>query len=349
VTDSAPEGAREKPLHFEPLVRTFESFGYSRDPFESGARTAATQDPFTALLGDFYKHGDTPRWRRVIDQLPTLGASRYALDQPCVVIGDASEIDDAHRSVVRSALYALRPWRKGPFAVFGVHVDAEWRSDLKWSRVESALADCGVIASLRGQRVLDVGCGNGYYCLRALGAGATSVLGVDPSPLFVLQFELLRRLLPPLPAVVLPLCFEALPEHPRGFDTVFSMGVLYHRKSPLEHLERLVGCLAEGGQLVLETLVVEPSVGRVLEPRGRYANMSNVWSIPSVPELVHWLCKVGLTHARVASVELTTAAEQRATSWTSARSLGDGLDPTDSTRTLEGHPAPQRAVLVASR
>jgi len=331
VTDSA----RERPLHFEPLVRTFESFGYLREPF--------------APVGDFYRHGDTPRWRRVVDGLPTLTASRYALAEPCVVIGDASEIDDTNRSAVSSALFALRPWRKGPFSVFGVQVDAEWRSDLKWSRVEGALGDCGVGSSLSGQRVLDVGCGNGYYCLRALGAGAASVLGVDPSPLFVLQFELLRRLLPPLPAAVVPLCFEALPAHPRGFDTVFSMGVLYHRKSPLEHLERLVGCLAEEGQLVLETLVVEPSVGPVFEPRGRYANMGNVWSIPSVPELLNWLAKVGLTDARITSIEPTTSAEQRATNWTSARSLDDGLDPTDSTRTREGHPAPQRALLVARR
>jgi tRNA (mo5U34)-methyltransferase len=30
---------------------------------------------------------------------------------------------------MRQALMGLSPWRKGPFDLFGVHVDTEWRSD----------------------------------------------------------------------------------------------------------------------------------------------------------------------------------------------------------------------------
>lgn len=320
-----------RPLHFEPLVETLARFGWPRGSEAS-----------TSVEG-FERHGDVPRWQRAIEGLPRSTASSYALDRPVVQIGDPRELDDRARKQVAGALRALCPWRKGPFRVFGIDVDAEWRSDLKWSRVERA------VTSLEGQRVLDVGSGNGYYCLRALGAGAASVLGVEPSPLFVLQFDALQRLLPSLPIALVPLGFEALPRHPLGFDSVFSMGLLYHRKSPLEHLERLASFLAEGGQLVLETLIVEPRFGPVLEPHGRYANMSNVWSIPSVPQLIEWLDQVGLGDVRVTDVVTTTAEEQRATPWSSPYSLENGLDPHDADKTIEGHPAPQRAMLVARR
>jgi len=320
-----------RPLHFEPLVDTLARFGWPRE-----------SDVGSSVAG-FERHGDVPRWRNAIDGLPRSIADRSALDQAIVQIGDPRQLDEGEREQVAGVLRALRPWRKGPFRVFGIDVDAEWRSDLKWSRVERA------VASLEGHRVLDVGSGNGYYCLRALGAGAAAVLGVEPSPLFVLQFEALKRLLPALPTAVVPLGFEALPRHPAGFDSVFSMGLLYHRKSPLEHLQRLASFLAEDGQLVLETLVVEPRFGPVLEPRGRYANMSNVWSIPSVPQLIEWLDQAGLGDVRVTDVVPTTVEEQRATPWSNPHSLEDGLDPHDANKTIEGHPGPQRAMLVARR
>lgn len=322
----------ERPLHFEPLRETLERFGY-----------ANASDATLAGHDAFHRHGDVPRWQKALDTLPRRSANRYTLDQPLIEIGARDELDASTHYTVHSALRALCPWRKGPFRVFGIDVDAEWRSDAKWARVQRS------VTSLDGHRVLDVGCGNGYYCLRALGAGAASALGVDPNPLFVLQFELLKRLLPALPATVLPLGFEVLPSHPRGFDTVFSMGVLYHRKAPLEHLRRLGTALAEGGQLVLETLIVDSSFGPVLEPRGRYANMNNVWSIPSIPELLKWLDHAGFTEALVTDVTVTSTAEQRTTPWSSTHSLGAALDSSDSTKTVEGYPAPQRAMVVARR
>lgn len=319
-------------LHFDPISETFDAFGYPHEP---------RVDP--ALLEGFHRHGDLQRWRTAIDAVPILSPRRHSFDGPVVEIGDDETLEARELEALTSALMALRPWRKGPFRVFEVGIDAEWRSDLKWSRVLRG------VSSLRGHHVLDVGCGNGYYCLRALGAGAASVLGVEPNPLFVLQFELLRRLLPALPAAVLPITFEALPPHPRGFDTVLSMGLLYHRKSPLLHLQGLCSCLAPGGQLVLETLVIEPRFGPILEPPGRYANMSNVWSIPTVSELSRWLRDTGFTDVRVIDVSATSTEEQRATPWSSSHSLREALDPSDTRKTIEGHPAPQRAMVLARR
>jgi tRNA (mo5U34)-methyltransferase len=236
----------------------------------------------------------------------------------------------------------LSPWRKGPFDVFGVHIDTEWRSDWKWSRVSPHL-------DLVGKRVLDVGCGNGYYQWRMLGAGADSVIGVDPNWLFFCQFQAMQRYLPDLPAWHLPFALEDLPARLEGFDTVFSMGVLYHRKSPIDHLLALKDCLVKGGELVLETMVVEGDVHQVLVPEDRYSQMRNVWFLPSVPALELWLRRAGFVDVRCVDVSTTTVEEQRSTEWMKYQSLSDFLDPNDPGKTVEGLPAPRRAVIVGRK
>ena len=197
--------------------------------------------------------------------------------------------------------------------------------------------------------VLDVGCGNGYYQWRMLGAGAESVIGIDPNWLFFCQFQAMQRYLPDLPAWHLPLALEELPEKLEGFDTVFSMGVLYHRRSPIDHLLALKDCLVKGGELVLETLVVAGDAQQVLVPEDRYAQMRNVWFLPSVPALELWLRRAGFVDVRCVDVSVTSVEEQRSTDWMRYQSLGDFLDPNDPSRTAEGLPAPTRAVLVARK
>ncbi|MCY1496647.1 tRNA U34 carboxymethyltransferase [compost metagenome] len=284
-------------------------------------------------------HGDLERWGAAVDALPPLQpqqvelTQRFLLDGPC---------DEATRAALKTALQGLIPWRKGPFEVFGVHIDTEWRSDWKWSRVAPHL-------DLRGRRVLDVGCGNGYYQWRMLGAGADCVVGVDPNWLFFCQFLAMKRFLPDLPAWHLPLALEELPPKLEGFDTVFSMGVLYHRRSPIDHLFDLKDCLRRGGELVLETLVVEGDAQQVLVPEDRYAQMRNVWFLPSVPALELWLRRAGYVDVRCVDVSYTSVEEQRSTDWMRFQSLPEFLDPADHSRTIEGLPAPARAVLIARK
>jgi len=284
-------------------------------------------------------HGDLQRWQSALDALPELVPTRVDLVDSFTL---ETERDGETREVLHKALMGLSPWRKGPFDVFGVHVDTEWRSDWKWSRVSPHL-------NLKGKRVLDVGCGNGYYQWRMLGAGADSVIGVDPNWLFFCQFQAIQRYLPDLPAWHLPFALEDLPASLEGFDTVFSMGVLYHRKSPIDHLLALKDCLLKGGELVLETLVVEGDVHQVLVPEDRYAQMRNVWFLPSVPALELWLRRAGFVDVRCVDVSVTSVEEQRSTDWMRYQSLSDFLDPTDHSRTVEGLPAPMRAVIVARK
>ncbi|KPX49906.1 tRNA -methyltransferase [Pseudomonas syringae pv. helianthi] len=284
-------------------------------------------------------HGDLQRWQSALDALPDLQPERVVLTDSFTL---EASCNGETRTVLRNALLGLSPWRKGPFNVFGVHIDTEWRSDWKWSRVSPHL-------DLKGKRVLDVGCGNGYYQWRMLGAGADSVIGVDPNWLFFCQFQAMQRYLPDLPAWHLPFALEDLPANLEGFDTVFSMGVLYHRKSPIDHLLALKDCLVKGGELVMETLVVPGDVHQVLVPEDRYAQMRNVWFLPSVPALELWMRRAGFTDVRCVDVSHTTVEEQRSTEWMRFQSLSDYLDPADHSKTVEGLPAPMRAVIVGRK
>lgn len=284
------------------------------------------------------RHGDLARWRQALAELPHLPTTVLDLNADCIHICGAEHAC----ADLTERLQCFHPWRKGPFCVHGVHVDAEWRSDWKWRRVAPH------IVPLTGRRVLDVGCGNGYYALRMIGAGASIVLGVDPTLLYLAQFAAIRHFTGPVPVFILPLGLEALPEGGE-FDTVFSMGVLYHRREPHEHLARLYAQLRQGGELVLETLVLAGDGDEVLVPEGRYAKMKNVWAIPSRRRAERWLHEAGFADVRCVDETVTTTGEQRATLWMRFESLRDFLDPSDPTRTVEGYPAPRRAVFIAKR
>lgn len=301
------------------------------------AWAASLPELLAAKLAD--GHGDLPRWQAALDALPALDAAQRELGE-CFALAGACTTEQ--RAALEQALRGLMPWRKGPFELFGVHIDTEWHSDWKWARVAPHL-------DLRGKRVLDVGCGNGYYQWRMLGAGVAGVVGVDPNWLFFCQFLAMKRYLPELPAWHLPLALEELPEKLEGFDTAFSMGVLYHRRSPIDHLLALKDCLVRGGELLLETLVVDGDVNCVLVPEDRYAQMRNVWFLPSVPALALWLRRAGFVDVRCVDVSVTSVEEQRSTAWMTYQSLPDFLDAQDRSKTVEGLPAPTRAVLLARK
>lgn len=281
-------------------------------------------------------HGDLPLWQDAIANLPTLKTRDHDFARPVVQIGP-SQAHDLQQAHIAKSLKALMPWRKGPFEVFGLKLDAEWRCDLKWQRFADQI-------HLKNHRVLDVGCGNGYYALRMLGAGAKVVVGVDPTVRFWLQWAALAQFFEEeIPFYFLPLPLEGLPEQLPCFDTVFSMGVLYHRRNPLAHLESLKAKLAPGGQVILETLIVEGDEQTCLIPQKRYAQMRNVWFLPSRPMFELWCRRLGFKQVQFLDQSPTTIAEQRVTEWMTFQSLDDFLDPNDKRKTIEGYPAPLRA------
>lgn len=286
-------------------------------------------------------HGHFRDWYKSLEYLPLLEPQK--LDLLHSVSADRDNISDRHRQGIEKLLRNLMPWRKGPYSLYGTDINTEWRSDWKWDRVLPH------ISSLAGRTVLDVGCGSGYHMWRMIGAGAHLVVGIDPMQLFLVQFEAVRKLLnDDRRAHLLPLGIEQLPAL-QAFDTVFSMGVLYHRRSPLDHLLQLKNQLVSGGELVLETLVIEGDVNQVLVPGERYAQMRNVFFIPSAEALKSWLEKSGFVDVRIVDFARTTTEEQRRTDWMTSESLAEFLDPDDASKTVEGYPAPLRAVLVATK
>ena len=284
-----------------------------------------------------HPHGDLPRWREALESLPRVGQSAR-LDLPAPVLGS----DENDMECLREVLMTFHPWRKGPLVLGGQFIDAEWRSDWKWDRVAPHV-------DLSGQRILDIGCGNGYFGWRMLGAGADLVIGIDPTLLFVMQYLACRHFSGDLPNYVLPLGIEDLPNVPVQLDTVFSMGVLYHRRDPLHHLRRIHSLLRKkGGTLVLETLVLPGrSKDDLLIPEGRYARMRNVWALPGTERLLEWVEQAGFRTSEVVDETPTTTSEQRSTDWMRFESLEQALDPDDRAKTIEGWPAPVRAIIIA--
>lgn len=282
-------------------------------------------------------HGDYSRWFSALENAPALTDVQLDVTQNAVSIVAGEQGDGVE---MKHQLQQLIPWRKGPYHLAGVDVDCEWRSDFKWERIKKHI-------NLKHKRVLDIGCGNGYHCWRMLEQKPKWVLGIDPNLLFNLQFRFINHYAKRNDIDVVPLGIEHLPDNMALFDTVFSMGVLYHRKSPIDHLYELKALLSKEGELILETLIIEGDDQAILVPEGRYAKMRNVWFIPSVKALTKWLSKVGFKHIKVLDISVTTFEEQRRTDWMLFESLADYLDSDDNALTVEGHPRPKRVVISA--
>lgn len=299
-------------------------------------------------LENFLKSAEGQEFRRyekILERTRPLHAESLNLKQPYVSFGSGDAITEGQHQMLKNLFKEMMPWRKGPYELFGEKVESEWRSFMKWDRL------LGGITPLKGRRILDVGCGNGYHMWRMLGEGAERVVGIDPCALFTAQFELFKRTAPEeirQKIHLLPLGIEQLPAL-EAFDTVFSMGVLYHRRSAVDHLMQLQNQLVPGGELVLETMVIEGDENTVLIPKDRYAKMPNIWYIPSIPSLKNLLNRCGYIDVKLIDVCMTTTEEQRRTELMITESLEDFLDPNDHTRTVEGYQAPTRAVFTARK
>ena len=284
------------------------------------------------------QHGDMSKWLTAIEAIKNFASPLCEISETLNLGYSAS-----HPEKLIPHLQQLMPWRKGPFTLGDVLIDTEWHSDWKWHRVAPHLSD------MRGRTVLDVGCGNGYFGYQMLGAGAKAVIGIDPMWLFISQFLVMREFAGNVPNFVLPLGIDDVPDSVSGFDTVFSMGVLYHRKSHIEHLQKLKSLLRVDGELVLETLVLNSESDEILIPEGRYAKMRNVWAIPSLKILKEWVKEAGFKDIKIVDVNQTSTEEQRTSDWMSFESLNEFLDASDKSKTLEGHPAPVRAIVIARK
>ena len=249
---------------------------------------------------------------------------------------------EEERRRIEHAARMMKPWRKGPFDLFGIRIDSEWRSNLKYDLLRPYL-------DLEGKNVADVGCNNGYYMFRMLEFSPSFILGVDPSPLFFTQFELVNRYIGSRKLRYEMLGIEHMPGFADMFDTVLCLGVLYHRSDPIAALKSLKRSLKRGGELILDTFMIEGDEPICLTPESTYSKISNVHFVPTVVALENWCKKAGFERFEVLETVKTEPQEQRKTEWMDGQSLEDFLDPENSELTVEGYPAPKRVYIRAYR
>jgi tRNA (mo5U34)-methyltransferase len=114
-------------------------------------------------------------------------------------------------------------------------------------------------------------------------------------------------------------------------------------------LKSLFSGLEEGGELFLDTFMIEGGEDIALCPKNSYSKIPNVYFIPTINALKNWCERVGFKDFELLAVKSTDANEQRKTEWILGQSLEDFLDPNDNSKTIEGYPAPKRAYIKVKK
>ena len=256
-------------------------------------------------------------------------------------VGSFEDLTQEEYEVILKTAKSLIPWRKGPFKVFGLEIDSEWQSNIKYNLIRPYF-------NLKDKVVADIGCNNGYYMFRMLEDKPKRLVGFDPSPLTLHQFEFINHFVKS-DIVYEMLGVEHLEFYNHKFDFIFMLGVLYHRADPVGTLKSLARGLNSKGEILIDTFMIDGDEELCLTPNKRYSKIPNIYFIPTIPALKNWLERAGFEHIEVLATTVTTSEEQRKTIWSFDQSLEDFLDENDKTKTVEGYPAPKRVYVKARK
>lgn len=283
------------------------------------------------------------RYRRPIAEISHLQASCCDFSTDVVRIGSATDISDLERHRLHGVLRGLSPWRKGPFSIFDIEIDAEWRSERKWNRLLPELPD------LTGKIIADIGCNNGYYMFRMVPYQPALVLGFEPYVHHYFTFNLLNTFADQANLRVELLGIEHLTLFPESFDVIFCMGILYHRPSPIGALQDLFTALKPGGWLMVESQAIPGQESIALFPEHTYAKVPGTWFVPTATCLHHWLNRAGFQQVQCFCQHDMSSEEQRRTAWMEFESYQDFIDKDNPGLTIEGYPAPRRVFFKATK
>ena len=266
--------------------------------------------------------------------------------EPCeasIMIDDIITIDAAllkeQKEQIDTLARQMKPWRKGPFKLFDTFIDSEWNSAIKYNLLEPYF-------DLKDKCVADIGCNNGYYMFRMLAQNPTKIVGFDPSPLCLTQFQFINHFVKSDIKYEL-LGIEHIEFYPQKFDTIFCLGVLYHRPNPVGALKSLKKSLDKEGELFLDTFMIDGDDEIALTPNKTYSKIPNIYFVPTIPALKNWCMRAGFKEFEVLEVKKTQTDEQRKTDWIPGQSLDNFLDENDPNYTVEGYPAPKRVYIRA--
>jgi len=254
---------------------------------------------------------------------------------------NSESIDKAQMAQIETTARLMMPWRKGPFAINDLFIDSEWQSQIKYNLLEPHF-------NLEDKVVGDIGCNNGYYLFRMQTHNPKKLVGFDPSAIYYSQFQFIDHF------VNSDIVYEMLGvEHveffEHKFDVLFCLGVLYHRSDPVAMLKSLFKGLNKGGELILDTFMIDGEEEVCLTPKERYSKIPNIYFIPTVNALKNWCHRAGFDDVEVLEIKKTDLNEQRKTEWIATQSLEDFLDPNDPEKTVEGYPAPKRVYIKAHK
>jgi len=247
--------------------------------------------------------------------------------------------EDSNKELIKDVAQLMLPWRKGPFKIGSLFIDTEWQSFIKYKILEPHF-------NLKDKVVADVGCNNGYYLFRMLSNKPKKLVGFDPSALFFMQFDFINTFIKSQIEYEL-LGVEHIEYYEYKFDTIFCLGVLYHRSDPIASLKSLYKSLNKGGELFLDTFMIDGNDDICLTPNKSYSKIPNIYFIPTINALKNWCQRAGFKDIEVIAVKKTQLDEQRKTKWINSQSLNDFLDPNNPNLTIEGYPAPKRVYIRA--
>jgi len=276
------------------------------------------------------------RFRQPYEGVKHIRAQHCDFSGDVVKIGGADELSEADNAKVYKTMRDFMPWRKGPFEVFGINIDAEWRSERKWNRVLPELPD------LRGKIVADIGCNNGYYMFRMAQHNPKLVLGFEPYLQHYFAFKTLNAFAGARNLSVELLGVEHMPLFPDCFDVVFLMGILYHRSSPVDVLRDIRSAMSPEGVLIVESQGIPGDDPQALFPEHRYAKVPGTYFVPTGACLANWLSRAGFADVKIFYSHPMSSEEQRRTEWMVFESYEDFIDKSDPPLTVEGYPAPVR-------
>jgi tRNA (mo5U34)-methyltransferase len=283
------------------------------------------------------------RYREPCNFLSSFKADYIDCSSDVVTIGTAEEIEIEDRSLIEKNLRAFMPWRKGPFSIFDIDIDAEWRSERKWKRLLPALPN------LKGKVIADIGCSNGYYMFRMASYEPKLVLGLEPSMQHYYCFQALNSMAGFTNLHADLLGVEHIGLFPDTFDVIFLMGIIYHRSSPVDVLKDICTALKPGGTLILESQAIPGDEPIALFPEKTYAKVPGTYFVPTGKCLQNWIQRAGLQEVELFCSHPMSEEEQRKTDWMVFESYNDFINPADKSLTVEGYAAPHRIFLSARK
>lgn len=200
---------------------------------------------------------------------------------------------------------------------------------------------------VRGRRVLDVGCADGFFSFTASAWGASEVVGIDISEHEIQKAQWLCDHMEhgPIRFAVHDLRELPLPNEPGSFDLVMCHGVFYHFDDPVGLLRRLAE--STRGGLILDTDTL-PLPGRLMlleyETDRAWGSSLPVW-VPTATSLLLLAAHAGFhsyTLPRIGKADpIDYRSKRRTTVYFSKGSDGECRlpDPSEVARPADNKPS----------